>query len=85
MFYKPYTAEGRPSVPPEQHLLLLLRQPFYGICTERLPLEEFNYTLMFRWFVGLRPDDSIAEVYSSRHSASRQRLRCSTRSIASAV
>lgn len=54
-----YAAEGRPSVPPEQLLLASLLQVFYGIRSERLPLEQLNYNLLFRWFVGLSPDDPI--------------------------
>jgi transposase len=51
--------EGRPSVPPEQLLLASLLQAFYGIRSERLLLEQLHYNLLFRWFVGLSPDDSI--------------------------
>jgi transposase len=54
-----YAAEGRPSVPPEQLLLASLLQVFYGIRSERLPLEQLNYNMLFRWFVGLSPDDPI--------------------------
>jgi transposase len=54
-----YTAEGRPSVPPEQLLLASLLQAFYGIRSERLLLEQLNYNLLFRWFVGLSPNDPI--------------------------
>ena len=48
-----------PSVPPEQLLLASLLQAFYGIRSERLLLEQLNYILLFRWFVGLSPDDPI--------------------------
>jgi transposase len=54
-----YASEGRPSVPPEQLLLASLLQAFYGIRSERLLLEQLHYNLMFRWFVGLSPDDPI--------------------------
>ena len=54
-----YAAEGRPSVPPEQQLLASLLQAFYGIRSERLLLEQLHYNLLFRWFVGLSPDDPI--------------------------
>jgi transposase len=54
-----YAAKGRPSVPPEQLLLASLLQAFYGIRSERLLLEQLNYNLLFRWFVGLGPDDPI--------------------------
>jgi transposase len=58
-FYELYAAEGRPSVPPEQLLLASLLQAFYGICSERLLLEQLHYNLLFRWFVGLSLNDPI--------------------------
>ena len=54
-----YAAEGRPSVPPEQLLLASLLQGFYGIRSERILLKQRYYNLLFRWFVGLSPDDPI--------------------------
>lgn len=54
-----YSTEGRPSIPPEHLILALLLQAFYGLRSERLLLEQLNYNLMFRWFVGLNPDDPI--------------------------
>src|SRR6188472_1284838 len=50
-----YASEGRPSIPPEQLLSALLLQVFYGIRSERQLMEQLNYNLMYRWFVGLRP------------------------------
>ena len=58
-FCRLYALEGRPSVPPEQLLLASLLQAFYGIRSERLLLEQLHYNLLFRWFVGLSPDDAI--------------------------
>jgi transposase len=58
-FCRLYALEGRPSVPPEQLLLASLLQAFYGIRSERLLLEQLHYNLLFRWFVGLSPDDPI--------------------------
>jgi transposase len=58
-FCEQYAAEGRPSVPPEQLLLASLLQALYGIRSERLLLEQLHYNLLFRWFVGLSPDDPI--------------------------
>jgi len=58
-FCELYDAEGRPSVPPEQLLLVSLLQAFCGIRSERLLLEQLHYNLLFRWFVGLSPDDPI--------------------------
>jgi hypothetical protein len=56
-FYKLYASEGRASVPPEQLLLASLQQAFYGIRSERPLLEQLHYNLLFRWFVGLSPND----------------------------
>jgi transposase len=58
-FCQLYASEGRPSVPPEHLLLASLLQAFYGIRSERLLLEQLHYNLLFRWFVGLSPDDPI--------------------------
>jgi transposase len=58
-FFSLYAAEGRPSVPPEQLLLASLLQAFYRIRSERLMLEQLQYNLLYRWFVGLSPDDPI--------------------------
>jgi transposase len=58
LFCELYDAEGRPLVPPEQRLLASLLQAFYGIPSERL-LEQLHDNLLYRWFMGLRPDDPI--------------------------
>jgi transposase len=58
-FSELYATDGRPSVPPEQLLLASLLQEFYGIRSERLLLKQLHYKLLFRWFVGLSPDDPI--------------------------
>ena len=54
-----YASEGRPSIPPEQLLSALLLQVFYGIRSERQLIEQLNYNLLYRWFVGLSPDDPV--------------------------
>jgi transposase len=51
-FGKLYSSEGRPSIPPEQLLSALLRQVFYGIRSERQLMEQLDYNLLYRWFVG---------------------------------
>jgi transposase len=56
---KLYASEGRPSIPPEQLLSALLLQGFYGIRSERQSVEQLDYNLMYRWFVGLSPDDPM--------------------------
>ena len=48
---------GRSSIPPEQLLLALLLQAIYGIRSERMLIEQLDSNLLFRWFVGLNPDD----------------------------
>ena len=58
-FGKLYSHEGRPSIPPEQLLSALLLQVFYGIRSERQLMEQLNYNLLFRWFLGLSPDDPV--------------------------
>jgi len=58
-FGRLYSHEGRPSIPPEQLLSALLLQVFYSIRSERQLIEQLDYNLLFRWFVGLSPDDSI--------------------------
>src|SRR3989454_10681725 len=54
-----YASEGRPSFPPEQLLSALLLQVFYGIRSERQLMEQLDYNLLYRWFVGLSPDDPV--------------------------
>ena len=54
-----YSAIGRPSIPPERLLLALILQYLYGIRSERLLMEQLNYNLLFRWFVGLNADDPV--------------------------
>src|SRR5256886_13158937 len=58
-FGKLYSHEGRPSIPPEQLLSALLLQVFYGLRSERQLIEQLNYNLLFRWFVGLSPDGPV--------------------------
>ena len=54
-----YASTGRPSIPPEQQLRALLIQILYSIRSERLLMQELDYNLLFRWFVGLKIDDPI--------------------------
>ena len=58
-FGRLYSHEGRPSIPPEQLLSALLLQAFYGIRSERQLMEQLDYNLLYRWFVGLSPDDPV--------------------------
>lgn len=61
-----YSKLGRPSIPPEKLLRALLLQAFYGIRSERQLMEQLDYNLLFRWFVGLSMDAPVwdATVYS---------------------
>jgi transposase len=54
-----YSHTGRPSVPPEKLLRALLLQVFYSIRSEALLMEQLDYNLLFRWFVGLNLDDPV--------------------------
>src|SRR5690348_14496426 len=54
-----YAKVGRPSIPPEQLLRAQLLQMMYSIRSERLLMEEMDYNLLFRWFVGLNADDDV--------------------------
>src|SRR5258707_10795306 len=58
-FARLYAKEGRPSVPPEHLLSALLIQVLYGIRSERQLMEQLDYNLLYRWFVGLSPDDLV--------------------------
>src|SRR5712671_1341865 len=61
-----YATTGRPSIAPEKLLRALLLQALYGKRSERLLMEELDYSLLFRWFVGLAIDDEVwdATVFS---------------------
>jgi transposase len=61
-FSRLYSREGRPGIPPEQLFSALLLQVLYGVRSERLLMEQLNYNLLFRWFVGLSPDDKVWDV-----------------------
>lgn len=54
-----YAKTGRPSIPPEKLLRALLLQAFYSVRSERQLMEQINYNLLFRWFVGLSMDASV--------------------------
>jgi transposase len=54
-----YAKVGRPSIPPERLFRALLLQVFYSIRSERLLMEQLDYNLLFRWFVGLEIDEPV--------------------------
>ena len=57
-----YARRGRPSIPPERLLRALLLQALYSLRSERQLMEQLDYNLLFRWFVGLNPDDKVWDV-----------------------
>jgi transposase len=61
-FARLYPKRGRPSVAPEKLLRALLLQVLYSVRSERLLMEQLEYNLLFRWFVGLSMDDTIWDV-----------------------
>lgn len=72
VFARMYAPTGRGSIPPEQLLRALLIQVLYTIRSERLLVEQLDYNLLFRWFVGLSPDDKVWD--HSTFSKNRDRL-----------
>jgi len=61
-FNKLYAKTGRPSIAPEKLLRALLLQALYSVRSERMLMEQLDYNLLFRWFVGLNMDDPIWDV-----------------------
>lgn len=55
-FNKLYARDGRPSIPPERLLRALLLQALYTVRSERQLMEQLDYNLLYRWFVGLSAD-----------------------------
>src|SRR5438270_6623313 len=58
-FSRLYSAYGRPSIPPEKLLRALLLQVLYTVRSERMLMEQLEYNLLFRWFVGLNMDEPV--------------------------
>lgn len=54
-----YTDFGRPSIPPERLIRASLLQILFSVRSERQLMEQMDYNLMFRWFVGLGIDDPV--------------------------
>lgn len=59
LFDAMYAAGGRPSIPPEKLLRAQLLQMLYSVRSERLLMEEIDYSILYRWFVGLNLDDQV--------------------------
>lgn len=67
-----YSPLGRPSIPPEKLLRALLLQVLYTIRSERQLMEQLDYNLLYRWFVGLNMDDAVWD--PTVYTKNRQRL-----------
>ena len=66
-----YSHMGRPSIPPEKLLRALLLQVFYSIRSERQLMEQLNFNMLFRWFVGLGLDDGVWDASAFCHNRDR--------------
>src|SRR5688572_20460692 len=64
LFGSLYAQVGRPSIAPEKLLRALLLQVLYSVRSERLLMEELDYNMLFRWFVGLNMDDRVWDATS---------------------
>ena len=67
-----YAKRGRPSIAPERLLRAQLLMVLYSITSERRLMEQLNYNLLFRWFVGLEMDDAVWD--ATVFSKNRERL-----------
>src|SRR6059058_4315318 len=79
-FDKLYADTGRDSIPPERLLRAALLQAFFSIRSERLLMEQLNYNLLYRWFVGLGVDERCGTTRCSRRTATGCWRRTSRRS-----
>ena len=70
-FEASYSHTGRPSIPPERLLRALLLQAFYSIRSERQLMEQLNFNILFRWFVGLDMDDPVWDATVFCHNRDR--------------
>ena len=72
-FDKLYSRVGRPSIAPERLPRALLLQVLYSVRSERMLMEQLQYNMLFRWFVGLNMDDEVWNATTVRcASAARQ-------------
>ena len=72
LFDAMYAEGGRPSIPPEKLLRAQLLQMLYSVRSERLLMEEIDYRILFRWFVGLNLDEKVWD--ASSFTKNRDRL-----------
>jgi transposase len=66
-----YSSMGRPSIPPEMLLRATLLQAFFSVRSERMLMEQINYNLLFRWFVGLPLDGAVWHATVFTHNRDR--------------
>lgn len=59
-----YSRRGRPSIPPEKLPRAQLLQMLYSVRSERLLMEEIDYSMLYRWFVGLNLDEEVWDATS---------------------
>jgi transposase len=71
-FQRLYSDVGRPSIAPERLLRSLLLQIFYSVRSERMLIEQLQYNLLFRWFVGMEMDETVWN--HAVYSKNRERL-----------
>ena len=71
-FQKLYANVGRPSIAPERLLRSLLLQVFYSVRSERMLIEQLQYNMLFRWFVGMEMDETVWN--HAVYSKNRERL-----------
>src|ERR1700756_3212185 len=71
-FAKLYSDVGRPSIAPERLLRSLLLQIFYSVRSERMLIEQLQYNMLFRWFVGMEMDEAVWN--HAVYSKNRERL-----------
>jgi transposase len=71
-FAKLYSDVGRPSIAPERMLRSLLLQVFYSVRSERMLIEQLQYNMLFRWFVGMEMDETVWN--HAVYSKNRERL-----------
>ena len=58
-FDRMYARQGRPSIAPEKLLRAQMLQMLYSVRSERLLMEEIDYSILFRWFIGLNLDEEV--------------------------
>jgi transposase len=71
-FQRLYSDVGRPSIAPERLLRSLLLQIFYSVRSERMLIEQLQYNMLFRWFVGMEMDEAVWN--HAVYSKNRERL-----------